>query len=150
MPNDPPTCYQMLHKFEECSDQHPKLSVLPNTVYVRFVTLLQWRILLAMIFATYPTLQQFSTTTLIFFLSKLRSMSLLCCTEILVRSHIFFLTYILRSFPLWRSFSFSLFIAFPVSLRFSLMLRLVITLLQLPNEFLQCLGLIILNVILKH
>lgn len=133
----------MMHKSEEFSSPHPNYLHLLITVDLRYATLLQWTILLAMIFTTYLTLQWFSDTTLILLLSRLRSMSLIYHIKLLVRSNIFLLPYILRSSLLWWPLSFSIFIPLPISLTLTLKLRLILTFLQLANDFFQLLSLVI-------
>ena len=96
----------------------PNFLHLLSAIDLRLATLVQWTILLAMIFATYPTLQWSPTITSVLFLSRLRPMSLLNCIELLVRSDTFFLTYILR----YSSLSWPLPFKFIIPLQF--MLRL--------------------------
>jgi len=102
------------------------LSNIPNhlcllsTIDLRPTTLIQWKILPAMILATYPTLKR--PTTYVLLLSRLRPMSLLNCIKLLVRRNILFLIYTLWSFPLWWPLTFSLFISFPTLATLDLML----------------------------
>lgn len=78
----------------------PKCLCFLSAIYVRLVTLVQWTILLAMIFATNRILQQSSTITSILLLSRMQPMYLLNRIKLILRNNILFLTCILRSSPL--------------------------------------------------
>ena len=100
----------------------PNFLCLLSTINMRPTSLVQWTILLTMIFPTYPALQQSSTITSSLLLSRLQPMLLLNYVELLVRNHIFFLACFLKSSPLWWPFPFKFLISFQVTLRLDFVL----------------------------
>lgn len=120
-----------------------------STVNLRPATLMWWEISPAMFSTTSPIPQRFTAISFIFFLLRLRTMSSLSCIEILMRSHIFLFTYILRSSSLLRPFSFSIIITFPILLELRLGLWILIIVLQLSDGFLQWSSLIKLNLVFE-
>jgi len=100
----------------------PNFLCLLSIIDLRPTNLVQWKILLAMIFSTYPTLQSSPTITFVLLLSKLQRMSLFNYIELLLRNNIFFLTCILRYSPLWWQLPYKFLISFQVMLRLSFVL----------------------------
>lgn len=125
-----------------------KCMCLLSTVNLRVVTLMLWKIYPMMILATNATFQRLPILALVLLL-RLKSLSFVRCIEFLVHCYILLVTSIMTSSLLLIPLSFSLVITFPTLHRFLLMLRLLITMFQLTNDFLQCLRLIILNLIRK-
>ena len=115
------------------TDSGNTLTNTPNYLYLlRIVdmchaTLVQWTILLVMIFTTNLTLHRFPASGFILIPSRLRPMSFLSCIKLLMRCHLFLVTYIMMHSSLLRPFSFSLLIIFP----FTLELRLALWLLRI-------------------
>lgn len=111
-----------LHVVHNLINSRNTMTNIPNylrllrTIDLRHTSLVQCKMLLTMIFSTYPTLQECSTITSSLLLSRLRHMSLLNFTELLMRRNILFFTYILKSSPLRWPFSFY----FLISLKFNL------------------------------
>ena len=117
-----------LHVIQCYMDSRNAFSNIPNcvcflcTIYMRHTALIQQKILLEMFLATFPTLQLSLTITFIVLPSRLSPMSLSDYIKLLVRNHILFLTYILRSFSLWWPLSLSFVFPFPTMPRFFLTL----------------------------
>jgi len=76
----------------------PNCLHLLNAIYMRPLTMVQWKILVAMIFSTYLALQWSPTIIYVLLLFRLWPMSLLNCIKIIVRNHILSHLY-LKVFP---------------------------------------------------
>lgn len=113
----------------------PNCLCLLSTINLRLATLVQWTISPMMLSTTSPTLQRLPAITLILLL-KLESMSYFNCIELVIRCYMLLITCILRSSSLLSPLPFSLLITFPIILRLILTLKLLITMLQLPDDFL--------------
>lgn len=135
MPYGPLTCYQLLHRSEKCYDQHLQPSVPSEHCKYEVFHVFLLTISPMMPSTTCRTLQIFYSIAF-FLLLKLKSMSSVNYIELLIRYPILLITYTLRSYSLLNPFSFSLLITFPIEFRLIIIFRLLITMLQLPNEFL--------------